>query len=129
MALQWYLLGVVAAVEAAVLLLLSAPLPQGLAKQVLEFVKRSLQPGLAVVPFAVFQLLEVYWKYEHRINCGKTECSPFDRDRFQRSLFKSQRNALLGFSAVFLYWLLFRIAKMQQDLLQAENRVKMAKEE
>lgn len=57
MALQWFLLGVVAAVEAAVLLLLSAPLPRGLAKQVLEFVKRILQPGLAVVPFALFQLL------------------------------------------------------------------------
>ncbi|XP_073392635.1 uncharacterized protein [Physcomitrium patens] len=128
MALQWYLLGAIAVVEAAVLLLLSAPLPPRLSKQVLEFVKRILQPGLAVVPFALFQLLEVYWKYENRINCSKQECSPFERDRFQRTLFKSHRNALLAISAAFFYWLLFRIAKMQQDLLQAENRVKLAKE-
>lgn len=129
MALQWYLLGVVAAVEAAVLLLLTAPLPRGLSKQVLEFVKRILQPGLAVVPFALFQLLEVYWKYENRINCSKQECSPFERDRFTRSLYKSHRNALLALSAALFYWLLFRIAKMQQDVLQAEERVKMPKEE
>lgn len=59
MALQWYLLGVVAGVEAAVLLLLSAPLPRGVAKQILGFVKGILQPGLAVVPFALFQLLGI----------------------------------------------------------------------
>lgn len=59
MALQWFLLGVVAAVEAAVLLLLSSPLPRGALKQVVEFVKRILQPGLAVVPFALFQLLGI----------------------------------------------------------------------
>ncbi|KAG0561613.1 hypothetical protein M758_9G063200 [Ceratodon purpureus] len=129
MALQWVLLGAVAATEALILLLLSAPLPREVSKQVLEFVKRVLQPGLAVVPFALFQLLEVYWKYEHRINCAKDDCSPFERDRFQRSLFKSHRNALLAVSAAFFYWLLFRIAKMQQDLLQAENRVRLAKEE
>jgi preprotein translocase subunit Sec63 len=128
MALQWFLLGVVAAVEAAVLLLLSAPMPREVSKQVLEFVRRILQPGLAVVPFALFQLLEVYWKYEHRINCAKQECSPFERDRFQRSFYKSHRNALLAISAALLYWLLFRIAKMQQELQQAETRVKLAKE-
>lgn len=60
MALQWFLLGVVAAVEAAVLLLLSAPLPREVSKQVVEFVKKILQPGLAVVPFALFQLLGIW---------------------------------------------------------------------
>jgi hypothetical protein len=44
-------------------------------------------------------------------------------------VYKSHRNALLAISAAFLYWLLFRIAKMQQDLLQTEDRVKVAKEE
>lgn len=60
MALQWFLLGVVAAVEAVVLLLLSAPMPHEVSKQVLAFVRRILQPGLAVVPFALFQLLGLY---------------------------------------------------------------------
>jgi len=129
MALQWFLLGAVAGVEAAILLLLSAPLPRGVANQILDIVKKILQPGLAVIPFALFQLMEVYWKYEHRINCAKEVCSPLERDRFQRSVFKSQRNALLAIAAAFLYWLLFRTAKMQQDLIQAEERVKRVKDE
>ena len=57
MALQWILLGAIAFAEALVLLLLSAPFPREVSKQVLEFVKRILQPGLAIVPFALFQLL------------------------------------------------------------------------
>jgi hypothetical protein len=57
MALQWFLLGAVAGVEAAILLLLSAPLPRGVANQILDIVKKILQPGLAVIPFALFQLM------------------------------------------------------------------------
>jgi hypothetical protein len=60
MALQWVMLGVVAGAEALILLLLSAPLPRDVSKQALEFVKRILQPGLAVVPFALFQLLGIW---------------------------------------------------------------------
>jgi hypothetical protein len=57
MALQWMLLGVVAGAEAVILLLLTAPLPRPLGRQVVEFVRNILQPGFAIIPFAAFQLL------------------------------------------------------------------------
>jgi hypothetical protein len=122
MALQWMLLGVVAGAEAVVLFLLTAPLPRPLAQQVVEFVRKILQPGFAIIPFAVFQLLEIYWKNEHRINCAKDVCTTLERDRFQRSVFKSERNTLLAIAAVLLYWLIFRVTKLQQDVLQADER-------
>jgi hypothetical protein len=57
MALQWMLLGVVVGAEVVILLLLTAPLPRPLAQKVVDFVRKILQPGLAIVPFATFQLL------------------------------------------------------------------------
>jgi hypothetical protein len=57
MALQWMLLGVVVGAEVVILLLLTAPLPRPLAQKVVDFVRKILQPGLAIVPFAIFQLL------------------------------------------------------------------------
>jgi len=57
MALQWMLLGVVVVAEVVILLLLTAPLPRPLAQKVVDFVRKILQPGLAIVPFAIFQLL------------------------------------------------------------------------
>lgn len=65
MALQWLLLGVVAGVEAAILLLLSAPLPRAVSDQILEFVRMILQPGLAVIPFSLFQLLGMSFSFTY----------------------------------------------------------------
>jgi hypothetical protein len=129
MALQWMLLGVVVVAEVVILLLLTAPLPRPLAQKVVDFVRKILQPGLAIVPFAIFQLLEVYWKYEHRITCNQDVCTTLERDRFQRSVFKSERNALLAIAAAFLYWLIFRVTKIQQDVLQAGEKVRRVKDE
>jgi hypothetical protein len=112
-----------------ILLLLTAPLPRPLAQKVVDFVRKILQPGLAIVPFAIFQLLEVYWKYEHRITCNQDVCTTLERDRFQRSVFKSERNALLAIAAAFLYWLIFRVTKIQQDVLQAGEKVRRVKDE
>lgn len=57
MALQWMILGFLAAVEAVLVLLVTLPVPKPLRAQVLKLIKPVLQPGLAVVPFALFQLL------------------------------------------------------------------------
>lgn len=60
MALQWVLMGSVAILEAVILVFLSLPLPQALRKRTVWVVENSLQPMLAVVPFAIFQLTGKY---------------------------------------------------------------------
>ncbi|CAM6051457.1 unnamed protein product [Sphagnum compactum] len=65
MALEWAALGAVTAAEAIILILLTLPGTQGLRKGLIAVARTSLQPLLAVVPFALFLLLEIYWKYEH----------------------------------------------------------------
>jgi hypothetical protein len=44
-------------------------------------------------------------------------------------VFKSERNALLAIAAAFLYWLIFRVTKIQQDVLQAGEKVRRVKDE
>jgi hypothetical protein len=48
------------AVEAIILILLTLPGTQGLQKGLIAVARTSLQPLLAVVPFALFLLLEIY---------------------------------------------------------------------
>lgn len=127
MALQWMILGFLAAVEAVLVLLVTLPVPKPLRAQVLKLIKPVLQPGLAVVPFALFQLLDVYWKFEHRPNCAGRVCTSADRDHFDKSTFKGQRNVLLGIGAALLYWLLYRLVQVQGEIVRLEGEVKRLK--
>ncbi|KNA03555.1 hypothetical protein SOVF_208010, partial [Spinacia oleracea] len=38
-----------------------------------------------IVPFAAFQLLDIYWKYEHRLTCTSEICTATERDRYEKS--------------------------------------------
>ncbi|CAM6086109.1 unnamed protein product [Calypogeia fissa] len=126
MALEWMVLGAVVAVEAVLLLIVTSPLPTSLVKTVVNLYRQILQPMLAVIPFALFQLLDVYWKYEHRISCTHEHCTTTERDRFEKSMFKSQRNGLLALAALFLYWMLYRYVYYINELqrLEANKTVK-----
>lgn len=122
------MLGMVATAEALLALLLTLPYPSLLRRRVVDLVSSLLQPGLGIVPFAIFQLLDVYWKNEHRLKCSSDVCTVLERDRYERSVFKAQRNALLGLGACMLYWLLYRMCKYYRDIQKLEDDVKRQKE-
>ncbi|MCO5548697.1 hypothetical protein L7F22_002156 [Adiantum nelumboides] len=104
MALQWVMLGAAATAEALLALLLTVPYPPPLRRRLVALIASLLQPALGIIPFAAFQLLDIYWKNEHRLNCSSDVCTLPERDRYERSLFKAQRNTLLAIGSCFLYW-------------------------
>lgn len=57
MALEWIVLAGAVGLEAVLLLIVSMPLPHSLVKSVVTLYKQILQPLLAILPFALFQLL------------------------------------------------------------------------
>ncbi|KAM1006253.1 hypothetical protein ACFX2A_003026 [Malus domestica] len=67
MVLQWMILTYVVAAGAALAFLLTIPAPKLLKNQFVSLVSLILQPALFMVPFAGFQLLDMYWKNEHRV--------------------------------------------------------------
>ncbi|KAG6554520.1 hypothetical protein Mapa_003899 [Marchantia paleacea] len=123
MALEWMVMGSAAAIEAAFLLLLTLPLPKPLARNVVKLMKAVLRPLMAVIPFALFQLLDVYWKYEHRISCSGESCTTLERDRFEKSTYKGQRNGLIALCAGFLYWMIFRYVYYSEEMTRLEEQV------
>eukprot|EP00850_Spirogloea_muscicola_P015916 SM000126S26292 [mRNA] locus=s126:82843:83856:- [translate_table: standard] len=167
MALQWVMLGIAAAAEAVLLLLLTLPVPPPARRAAVPLAARALQPLLAIVPFAAFQLLgarlttllapaplpaapsslhhgpaaacslapspllpacaEVYLSYDRHLVCKDDVCSPFDRERFERKRFKAQRNALVALSALFFYWLLYRVCVIYAHLQRLEEKVVLAR--
>eukprot|EP00850_Spirogloea_muscicola_P000522 SM000002S05602 [mRNA] locus=s2:1127807:1128811:- [translate_table: standard] len=127
MALQWVMLGMAAAAEAVLLLLLTLPVPPPARRAAVPLAARALQPLLAIVPFAAFQLLEVYLSYDRHLVCKDDVCSPFDRERFERKKFKAQRNALVALSALFFYWLLYRVCVIYAHLQRLEEKVVLAR--
>ncbi|KAK2631007.1 hypothetical protein EUGRSUZ_L03565 [Eucalyptus grandis] len=86
MALQWMILTYVVAAEAAVAFLLTLPSPKFLKNHLVSFVSLVLQPALFVVPFAGFQLLDIYWKSEHRLSCTSDICTAAERDRYEKAV-------------------------------------------
>ncbi|OWM82980.1 uncharacterized protein LOC116189159 [Punica granatum] len=127
MALQWMLLTYAVAAEAVVAILLTLPSPKLLKYRIVSFVSLILQSALFVVPFAGFQLLDLYWKNEHRLMCTSEVCTAAERDRYEKSIYKAQRNVILCASACLLYWCIYRICKFYkkiQSLEEAEKRMK-----
>ncbi|XP_027359130.1 uncharacterized protein LOC113867834 [Abrus precatorius] len=127
MALQWLILTYVVAAEAAVAILLTLPSPKALRNRFVSLVSLILQPALFIVPFAGFHLLDIYWKNEHRLMCTSEVCTAAERDRYEKSIYKAQRNVILCVSACLLYWSISRICKYQkeiQNLEEVEKRYK-----
>ncbi|XP_050123400.1 uncharacterized protein LOC126600789 isoform X2 [Malus sylvestris] len=86
MALQWMILTYVVAAEAALAFLLTIPAPKLLKNRFVSLVSLILQPALFIVPFAGFQLLDIYWKNEHRLACTSDICTASERDRYEKSV-------------------------------------------
>ncbi|PON79283.1 B-cell receptor-associated protein [Parasponia andersonii] len=121
MALQWMILTYVVAAEAVLALLLTLPSPKLLKNRLVSLVSLVLQPSLFIVPFAGFQLLDIYWKNEHRLMCTSEICTAAERDRYEKSIYKAQRNVILCVVAVLLYWCLYRISKYYKDIQTLEE--------
>ncbi|KAL9248626.1 hypothetical protein AKJ16_DCAP13150 [Drosera capensis] len=92
MALQWMILTYVVAAEAAIALLLTLSFPKLLRSRIVSLVSLIVQPCMFIVPFAAFQLLDIYWKNEHRLMCTGEVCTASERDRYEKSIYKAQRN-------------------------------------
>ncbi|KAB1669184.1 hypothetical protein ERO13_D11G001900v2 [Gossypium hirsutum] len=129
MALQWMILTYMVAAEAALALLLTLPSPKLLKNRLVSLISLILQPALFIVPFAGFQLLDIYWKNEHRLMCTSEICTAAERDRYEKSFYKSQRNVILCVTACLLYWCIQRICKYNKEIQSLEEIEKRYKDE
>ncbi|XWS37544.1 hypothetical protein CRYUN_Cryun19dG0052400 [Craigia yunnanensis] len=121
MGLQWMILTYVVAAEATLALLLTLPSPNLLKNRLVSLISLVLQPALFIVPFAGFQLLDIYWKNEHRMMCTSEICTASERDRFEKYVFKAERNVILCASACLLYWCIHRICKYHKEIQSLEE--------
>ncbi|OAY66139.1 uncharacterized protein LOC109728431 [Ananas comosus] len=128
MALEWVVLGYAAGAEAIMLVLLTLPGLDALRRGLVAAVRSALKPLLAVVPFCLFLLMDIYWKYETRPTCDQEHaCTPSEHLRHQKSIMKSQRNALLIAAALVLYWLLFSVTSLVVRIDQLNQRLEKLK--
>ena len=127
MALEWVVLGYAAAAEAIMLLLLTIPGLDGLRKGLIAVTRNLLKPFLSVVPFCLFLLMDIYWKYETLPSCESDSCTPSEFLRHQKSIMKSQRNALLIASALVFYWLLYSVTHLLVKVEQLNQRIERLK--
>ncbi|CAL1392582.1 unnamed protein product [Linum trigynum] len=127
MALEWVVLGYAAGAEAIMVLLLTIPGLDGLRKGLIAVTRNLLKPFLSVVPFCLFLLMDIYWKYETRPSCEGDSCSPSEQLRHQKSIMKSQRNALLIAAALIFYWLLYSVTNLVVKIEQLNQRVERLK--
>ncbi|KAL4578837.1 hypothetical protein LXL04_014968 [Taraxacum kok-saghyz] len=129
MGLQWMILTYVVAAEAAVACLLTLPSPKAMKSTLVSLISLILQPSMFIVPFASFQLLDIYWKNEHRLMCSGESCTAAERDRYEKSMYKSQRNVILCCAACLLYWCIYRVCKYHKEIQSMEEVEKRYKEE
>ncbi|KAH6761539.1 B-cell receptor-associated 31-like protein [Perilla frutescens var. hirtella] len=129
MALQWMILAYVVAAEAALAIVLTLPSPKAIQSRIASLVSLILQPSLFIIPFSAFQLLDIYWKSEHRLKCSGETCTAAERDRYERSFYKAQRNVILCLSACLLYWCIYRVCNYHKEIQRMEEAEKRAKEE
>ncbi|KAH7652857.1 B-cell receptor-associated protein 29/31 [Dioscorea alata] len=125
MALEWVVLSYTAAAEATLLLLLTIPLLNPVRRSAAAASRAALKPLVALVPFSLFLLLDIYWKYEARPLCDNKGhgCNPTELIRYQKSLAKAQRNTVLIASALLMYWLLFAVSGFVVQLEHLEQRL------
>ncbi|XP_047333877.1 uncharacterized protein LOC124937625 [Impatiens glandulifera] len=127
MALEWVVLGYTAGAEAIMLLLLTLPGLEPIRKGLISVTRSLLKPFLSVVPFCLFLLMDIYWKYETRPTCEGESCSPSEHLRHQKSIMKSQRNALLIAAALIFYWLLYSVTSLVVRIDQINKRLEKTK--
>ncbi|XP_030957218.1 uncharacterized protein LOC115979335 [Quercus lobata] len=128
MALEWVVLGYAAAAEAIMVLLLTVPGLEGIRKGLIAVTRNLLKPFLSIVPFCLFLLMDIYWKYETRPSCETPDsCTPTEHLRHQKSIMKSQRNALLIAVAIVFYWLLYSVTHLVTRIEQLNQRVERLK--
>ncbi|KAG6400833.1 hypothetical protein SASPL_137677 [Salvia splendens] len=123
MALEWVVLGYAAAAEAIMLLSLTLPGLDPIRKGLITVTQGLLKPFLSIVPFCLFLLMDIYWKYETGPTCESDSCSPSEHLRHQKSIMKSQRNALLIASALVFYWLLYSVTALVVKINRLKNRI------
>uniref|UniRef100_A0A5B6YQ39 Endoplasmic reticulum transmembrane protein n=1 Tax=Davidia involucrata TaxID=16924 RepID=A0A5B6YQ39_DAVIN len=127
MALQWVILAYAVAAETAIVLLLTLPSPKLLKSRLVSLTSLLLQPAVGIVPFAALQILDIYWKKEHRLICTSEVCTAAERDRYEKSIYKAQRNIILCAAACLLYWWVCCICKYYKaihTLEEVEKRYK-----
>ncbi|XVF29128.1 hypothetical protein REPUB_Repub15cG0092800 [Reevesia pubescens] len=73
-------------------------------------------------PFCLFLLMDIYWKYENRPHCEADSCTPSEHLRHQKSIMKSQRNALLIAAALIFYWILYSVTNLVVKLEQLNEK-------
>ncbi|XP_051147498.1 uncharacterized protein LOC127262738 [Andrographis paniculata] len=129
MALQWMILTYVVAAEAAIAILVTLPSPKAVKSRIVSLVSLILQPSLFIIPFAGFQLLDIYWKNEHRLMCTGEVCTAAERDRYEKGIYKSQRNAALCVASCLLYWCIYRVCKYNREIHRLEEMEKRFKDE
>ncbi|XP_068660345.1 uncharacterized protein [Aristolochia californica] len=127
MALEWVVLGYTAGAEAIMILLLTLPGVDRLRKGLISVTRSALKPLLSVVPFCLFLLMDIYWKYETRPTCEGVSCTPTEHLRHQKSIMKSQRNALLIAAALVFYWLLFAVTNLVVRIEHLNQRIEKLK--
>ncbi|CAN1244428.1 hypothetical protein LINPERPRIM_LOCUS6076 [Linum perenne] len=71
--------------------------------------------------------MDIYWKYETRPSCEGDSCSPSEQLRHQKSIMKSQRNALLIAAAIIFYWLLYSVTNLVVKIEQLNVRIERLK--
>jgi len=128
MALEWVLLGYAAGAEAIMLLLLT--MPRGfnpLRTGLISVIDSSLKPMLSLVSFCLFLLLDIFWKYETLLACEKKNCSQSEHLSHQKSIMKSQRNAILIAASLLQYWLLFSVTSILHRLDSLNQQLKNLK--
>eukprot|EP01018_Ginkgo_biloba_P037040 Gb_10982 [translate_table: standard] len=127
MELEWVVLGYAASAEAIMLLLLTMTGLDRLRKGLIVVAHNALKPMLCVVPFCMFLLMDTYWKCETRPTCEWPSCSPSEHLSHQKSIMKSQRNALLIATTLVLYWLLVCITNLVERIESLTEQVKKLK--
>lgn len=122
------MLGYAAGAEAIMLLLLTVPGLHPIRKGLISVTRSLLRPFMSIVPFCLFLLMDIYWKYETRPTCDSSEaCTPSEHLRHQKSIMKSQRNALLIAAALIFYWLLYSVTSLVVRIEQLNKRVEKLK--
>lgn len=129
MALEWVVLGYAAAAEVVMLLLLTLPGLDPLRKGLISATRALLRPFLSVVPFCIFLLLDIYWKYETRPSCESlSACTQSEYLRHQKSIMKSQRNGTLIASALIFYWVLYSVTNLVGRVEELKYRIEKLKD-
>eukprot|EP00268_Persea_americana_P029365 TRINITY_DN2840_c0_g1_i5.p1 TRINITY_DN2840_c0_g1~~TRINITY_DN2840_c0_g1_i5.p1 ORF type:complete len:273 (+),score=7.03 TRINITY_DN2840_c0_g1_i5:109-819(+) len=138
MELQWMILSYIVAAEVVIVLMLTVPLPKFVKSRVVSLVSAILPPSVSIVRFAAsqatgrplsflmifFSLVGICWKNGHRLMCTGEACTASDRDRYEISIYKAQRNVILCIAACLLYWFAYRICKYYKDIQDLEETEK-----